>query len=469
MTRGDLLAREPSGITPELFPDQLTLQGLRIDLTYRLDPGGPEDGITATVPLAALNQLAPAVFDWLVPGMLQEKIVALIKSLPKHLRVNFVPAPQTAEAAIEVMQPYRGSLLEALATELTKISGVDISPREFNPQEVPDYLRMHFRVIDEAGKVVATGRDLAELQHSLGEQASAAFATMDESEFHRDGLTSWDFGDLPEKVLVKRKGSTLPGYPALIDQGKSVSLRLFDTAAKAASPMRAGVRRLYMLEFVEELRQLMRLPGVPAIQTMCAQYATLPFRGTCELAVDRVFLAEDPTIRTHMEFEVRKRERWVRLEGSIQQSAARVTQILAAYHALMLSLPPKTPPSWDVTMADVNEQLAMLLYPRFIVETPFGWLQQFPRYLKAVQLRLQKLTNAGLDRDLSNTYVINPYLDRYKFRRAQHLARGFFDPELEYFRWMIEELRVSTFAQELGAAVPVSAKRMEAQWAKTTP
>ncbi|MGA2500275.1 MAG: DUF3418 domain-containing protein [Tepidisphaeraceae bacterium] len=244
MTRRDLMLHSAADVTHDQFPDFLLLKGLRLPLEYHLEPGHPADGVTATIPLPVLNQLNPERFDWLVPGFLKEKITALIKSLPKDLRVHFVPAPEFAEAAASALEPGDCPLVEALAGFLGKQRGIVVPREAFDPGTLLDHLHFNFKVVDESAKVLAAGRNLDEIRRKLGVKVAASLAEQPHPKYHRDKIASWNFGDLPESVAVKRQGMTLTGYPALADLGESVGMRLLDSAASAAASHAAGLRKL---------------------------------------------------------------------------------------------------------------------------------------------------------------------------------------------------------------------------------
>src|SRR5688572_14857199 len=243
MSRADLMLHAAEQATPGLYPDAITVHGLRVPLSYHLEPGHPADGVTATVSLAALNQLPVEPFEWLVPGMLKEKLVALIKTMPRELRVKFVPAPDVADAVAANLTPYHGRLLDAFADQLGKREGRQIPRTVFAPEELPDHLCMNFRVVDESGATVTSGRDLNQIRRELGIRARDTFADLPPGPFNRERVTRWDFGDLPESVEVNLHGTTLLGFPALVDDGEHPSLRLLDSAEAARAAHRPGVRR----------------------------------------------------------------------------------------------------------------------------------------------------------------------------------------------------------------------------------
>ena len=466
MSRRDLMMHAASGVTQEMFPDAMIVNGLRVLLEYHLEPGHPADGVTATLPIAALNQVPAERFEWLVPGLLREKLTALIKSLPKALRVRFVPAPDFAEQALATLRPGDGSLCEALAMFLGKAAGVPVSPGDFDAGSLLDHLHMNFKIVDDAGRQLAMGRDLDELRRKLGVQVRKSFEQMPQSQWSRTGITRWDFGDLPRSVQVQRHGMTLQGFPALEDRGDSLALRLFDSPAAADASHRAGLRRLFMLELRDELKYL--VDNLPGISQMCLQYAPL---GRAEdlkadlvaAAVDQVFAA-DANVRTAMEYELRKEggRRHKLLEAG-RQIAELAGGILSAYHEAELEMPQRVPELWQRSIADVRQQLAGLMGRGFML-TPQRWLAQLPRFLSAVRIRLKKLKNAGLLRDQQNMQLVRPHVERHAQAVAK-LGRGSaVDADLVLYRWMIEEYRVSLWAQEMRTSIPVSAKRLDLQW-----
>ena len=477
MQRSDLMLHNAEGVTAELYPDVLNVEGVKVALEYRFDPGHVADGVTAIVPLAALNQLPADRFEWLVPGMLEEKVVALIRSMPKPLRVQFIPAPEVAAAATASLTFGAGSLLDALALTLGKRAGTTLARTVFDEAAIPEHLKTNFRVVDAAGKTVAAGRDLNEIRRKLGIKARESFAAMPPSEFHRDGLTRWDFGDLPEQVELRRHGMTLMGYPSLVDDGSSVSLRVLDSPAAARAAMRGGLRRLFMIQVAQELRDLSRrLPGIDA---MCLFYSRL---GPCDelkrdllaAAADRALFGDDDDeaanrIRTRDAFAARAEAGWRRLTPAANEVARSVAETLALYHELGKRLSEDFPPLLLSSAADLRDQLARLVPKRFVARTPSVWLRHLPRFLKGMQIRLQKLSNAGLARDANAFHEMRPLWRQYVEREQAHATRGLRDPALAQFRWMLEELRVSLFAQELKTSVPVSVKRMEALWESVQP
>ena len=477
MQRSDLMLHCAEGVTAELYPDELAVEGVKVPLHYRFDPGSASDGVTAVIPLAALNQLPAEPFEWLVPGYLPEKLVALIRSMPKPLRVQFIPAPEVAHAAATQLQFGEGSLLDAFALALGKRAGVQLSRSAFDVETLPDHLRMNFRVIDASGKTVAAGRDIDDIRRRLGIRARESFASMPPGEFHRDRVTRWDFGDLPEHVELKRHGMTLLGYPTLVDEGSSVSLRVLDSPAAARAEMRGGLRRLFMIQVAEELKYLSR--KLPGVEQMCLHYALL---GPCdELKRDLLTATADAalfdgaddeaaaTVRTREAFAERAEAGWRRLTAAGAEVTTVAAETLLLFYEVNQRQSEDFPPMLLYAARDLREQAARLVPRRFLVRTPAAWLRHLPRFLRAMQVRVQRLFNAGLARDAAAAAEVGPLWRRYLEREQSHRSRGVIDPALEQFRWMLEELRVSLFAQELKTSVPVSPKRLEALWEQVQP
>jgi ATP-dependent helicase HrpA len=468
MTRRDLLKRAADDVTPDAFPDFMLVLGSRLPLEYHLDPGDVMDGVTVTIPLAALNQMPEEPFEWLVPGLLREKVLELIRTLPKALRVNFVPAPEHADRAMELLQFGQGSLFDALAAVLGKLSGLQVRASDFTPGELADFLKMNFRIVDQHGKQIATGRDLAAIRQKLGLAARATFAELPpHPQFHRDGLKGWDFGDLPERVEIKRHGVTLGAYPAIVDQQDAIGLRLFDSPDAARAAHLAGVRRLFMLQLGPELRHLWR--NVRNLERMSMNYKLLgstdDLRGQLvAVAAERAFMP-DANVRQQLDYQERGGTAWQRLSEQHARISEQADQALLAFYALAKELSKPVAPLLEPAVRDMREHVTRLMPKNFVAATPAAWLPHLPRFLKGIGVRLTKLTNAGLVKDQQGLAVVEPLEKAYRDRVEKHRREGIVDPALVQYRWMLEELRISLFAQELKTSIPISAKRLSEQWA----
>ncbi|MFN4243991.1 MAG: DUF3418 domain-containing protein [Tepidisphaerales bacterium] len=476
MSRQDVLAGDDADITAANYPDEFIVPGsldpatrsgpIRLALRYRFDPSHPGDGVTAIVPLDVLASLSAWQFDRLVPGYLLEKIDALIRSLPKGLRVKFVPVPQFAAQALPACRTPRGPLVEALGRFL------QVSPDSFDPASLPRHLHFNFRVVDASGKVLAVGRDLAKLRTELGIKTRSVFAELPPGEWNRDGLTRWDFGELPEKVEVNLGGAVLPAYPALVDRGETVSLRLMESPETAYETTRGGLRRLFALQLREEMKYLEK--NIPGFDRMALYYRPI---GTADdlkadllaAASERALVTEPEQIRTRQQFIDHAREGWRLIVPAMADIANVALAVLETRHRLEQTLSRVWPELLLPSVRDVQEQLAALMPRRFLSLTPQAWLPHLPRFLKAAEVRLSKLLNAGAARDLANLKIIRPLWQQYLERARAHAQQHIRDPELVQYRWMLEELRVSLFAQELKTSIPVSPQRLEKQWERVRP
>jgi len=467
MSLSNILAPGAQPLSEALYPDEIALEGLKLPLEYRYDTGSPADGITALIPIAALGQVPAERFEWLVPAYLPEKIDELIRSLPKDVRKSFIPIGDTAREAAATLTFAQGSMYEALALFLGKKIGTRIPADSFKLESLPPFLQMNFRVNDAAGKQIAVGRDLAKLRSDLQVEVRDSFAHSPRSEHDRDHLTHWDFGDLPDRVPVKRHGMTLWGYPALLDRGNNTAIRLLESPESARRATRAGVRRLFMIQLQKEIEYLSR--HIENIEQMCLNFATAGNgdalkRDLMDAIVDRALFYDGEPLLAQAEFIRRATDGWRRLTNTATELGALAGEILAEYQPIHRELSRVFPPLMQPAARDMRDQLAHLIYPGFLTQTPFDSLRHLPRYLKAIAMRMKKLTNAGLMRDAAALEQVEPFWQQYKLRAREFHRLGRFDANLPAFRWMIEEFRVSLFAQELKTASPVSVQRLERLW-----
>lgn len=468
MTRDDLMRHGADAVTETLFPETLPVGEAVCPLNYRFEPGHPMDGVTLSVPLHLLNRVDENRCQWLVPGMIREKITALVKGLPKQIRRLCVPVPEFVTAALGAMAFGQGALTGALGEFIRRRYGAEVPSDAWRDAAIPPHLQMNFRVVDEEGRELASSRELADLRKKLGQAASLTFGRSQDTEFERDQITAWNFGDLPDQISFSRDGLQLTGFPALADEGNAVALRLMDTKAVADEATRAGVRRLLRLALAPQMKQLEKsLPGF----TQMALTAR-PIMGADALRedlltaiADRAFIGDDPLPRTEKQFNAQKDRARTRLPAVTQALCRIAAEIFTEYHAIQGKLAARVPPP---VAADAREQLAALLHKDFLSVTPWEHLQHLPRYLKAIHRRLEKL-QGNLERDGKNMASIRALWQDYQNRRDKHRKAGISDPELERFRWMLEELRVSLFAQELKTPYPVSFKRVQKAWENVRP
>jgi ATP-dependent helicase HrpA len=471
----DAMRHEAAAITAQAFPDSLQVGATALPLEYRFDPGEADDGLTLVVPAPLINQVSPDRCAWLVPGLLPELIATLLRGLPKAWRKLLVPIPDTAERLAARLKPADRPLLQALGEEIRTLTGIQIPEDAWDPAAVPAHLRMKFRLVDEGGRPLAVGDDYADLKRRFGGSGRQAFAAIPSQGLEREGITRWDFGALPESVDLDRAGIKLRGYPALVDQGDSVAVRVLDSPEGAELAQRAGLRRLFMLSLAVEVRQLRR--NLPGLDRLRLQYAKAPVLGSAEpkskpvdladevlaLIIDLTCIEDLPPIRDRPAFEARLASRRSRLSSVAADVLTLVGRILDDYQALRQGLAGITQVNWLPSVRDLQAQLDGLVFRGFLLAVPYARIKDYPRYLKAARERLDKLFHVA-GRDQQYLRELTPLLDKWQERTAAVQVLGRRDPRLEEIRWMLEELRISFFAQRVGTAYPVSLKRIEARW-----
>ena len=471
LARADLMRHGAESVTEELFPREVKIGEAGFALAYRFEPGHALDGVTINVPLALLNQVDEGEIDWLVPGMIREKVAWTMKALPKRIRTQLIPVPEHVTKFLEQASPGERLVKDAVLDYASRMAGERLSSDVWSKEEAPAHLRMNVRIVDEARRELAMGRDLGELRKRLGEAASLTLAKAKPG-MEREGITAWDFGDLPEQVTFRRGNQTLTGYPALTPsalgegrgEGNSVAIRLFDTRDKADAAHRGGVKRLMSLGLKEPLRSLERsLPGFNALALKFS--ATIPADklkdDLLEAVVDRAFIGEDEPPRTPKAFEEQKKRAKARLPA-VTEAASRYAAAIGEASQQFLQVLARSGSLGRVAQEAKGER-ERLVYPGFLARTPWERLEHLPRYLKGYALRLQKYP-ASAERDQKHAATVAQMWLDYEARAKSDRDAGRHDSRLEEFRWLIEELRVSLFAQELRTPLPVSAKRLQKFW-----
>ena len=512
LKREELMRHQASGITTAAFPRTIRLGGVDCATEYLHQPGDARDGLSVTVPLFVLNQVDEQRCDWLVPGMLKDKIQALLKTLQQRARSRLVPLPQTAAQMSKALSEEgvfgHGDLLDALLKQVREATSLEVVRKDLKPDMLAAHLLMHFRVVDEHGRQLGSGRNLGALKAEWGGHARGAFQALAQlglsehvnsaplvqtasrtsiavnqaqeddvkASFQalapRQRYIDWTFGELPELLEVQRKGQSLIGYPALVAEADAVTIEVFDEPALAQATHRRGLRRLFALQMRDAVKYLEK--NIPDLQTMTVVFFQLARQGgsanakgaddlrqqILELAIDRAFLGE-PLPLDAESFRQRVSEGRSRLTLITQEVARLAGAILGQYNLAARKL--KDLRLEAATAADVSQQLERLMSNRFLLDTPWASLQHYPRYLKAVLTRLEKY-RADPARDAAKLSELRPLEQRYWRQVAQR--KGVADERLQDFRWLLEELRVSFFAQELRTPQPVSVKRLEKAWAQ---
>ncbi|MET1065034.1 MAG: DUF3418 domain-containing protein, partial [Arthrobacter sp.] len=506
-----LISEDADALDDSAYPKTLLHKGFELPLTYEFhpvapgSPPNPSDGVTAEVPVLFLNQLDDAAFRWLIPGQRVELVTALIKSLPKQVRKNFVPAPDVARQAVAALEadfdPATDELEASLELVLRRIRGQVIPPNSWNWAAVPPHLRVSFRVVDSQGKVLDEGKDLTALQERLapatrravaeslgatpattapgvsgkangasnGKSAARAAVLMPGTGSagstgfaEQVGLTSWSFGTLQRQVQGAVKGHTVTGYPALVDEGRSVALRLFQTSSEQEQAMRGGVIRLLALKVPPPdryvLEHLNNTEKLTFSQNPHGSVAALI--ADCALAaIDKLTPAELPW--DEASFQALYEQVRAELIDTVFTVTAVVERILASTRRIERALKGTTSLALISALNDMKSQLEQLVFPGFVARTGYKQLSQLPRYLAAIEKRLEKLPT-NVQRDAQHMAAIQALEDDYDDAVSALLPGRRAGAELTQVRWMIEELRVSLFAVELGTAYSVSEKRIRA-------
>jgi ATP-dependent helicase HrpA len=516
LTREELMRHEAAGITTASFPKTLRLGGVDCAATYLHEPGDARDGLTVTVPLFVLNQVNDERCEWLVPGMLKDKVQALLKTLHQRPRSRLVPLPDTATKFAEKLnEPERfgsGALIDAVLKLVREATALDIARADIKADMLTPHFFMNFRVVDEHGRQMGQGRNLGALKAELGAQARGAFQALAGLKLAQVGsasnsplapvepsqsaikkganstgltnaqpvkpsvtgqrYTAWTFGELPELLEIQKGGQTLIGFPALIDAGDAVTVEVFDEPEIAATKHRAGLRRLFALQIKDALKYLEK--NIPDLQKMAVTYMLVGKAdngtggGTLEelrdqiiaVALDRAFLLE-PLPTDEFAFKRRIEEGRGRLTLIATEVARLASTILLEYATAARKI--KDTKSAPDAVADTTQQLQRLVPKRFLQAAPWPRLQHLARYLKAITQRLDKY-RADPARDATRLAELRPLEQRYWRLVAER--KGVVDERMQEFRWLLEELRVSFFAQELRTPQPVSVKRLDKAWAQ---
>jgi ATP-dependent helicase HrpA len=441
------------------YPDHWTQGEVRLPLTYQFEPGADADGVTVHVPLPVLNQVEPAGFDWQVPGLREELVTALIKGLPKQLRRNFVPAPDTARLVLSRVDPGDGPLTTVLGRELATLRGVDVPPDAWQPDAVPEHLRMTFRVVDERGRRIAEGKDLEALKQRLSGKVRASIAKAG-SGIERTGLTKPAFGELPTVFHARQRGHEVKAYPALVDEGDSVAVRMLDTPGQQRVRMWQGTRRLLRLNVASPMkyitRNLSNRSKLVLNRNPHGSVAAL-LEDCVDCAVDKLMADNGGPAWDDAGFAGLLEKVRAGLNPTVLAVLREVEDILLVANEVEAALADARGPK--ESLSDMRQQLSGLVYAGFVTGTGYDRLPNLTRYLRGIERRLEKLPSTGM-KDVDLLRDVQWVTEEYEAAVAALPPGVPPGPALADIRWMIEELRVSFFAQTLGTAYPVSLKRV---------
>ncbi|MFI6330287.1 ATP-dependent RNA helicase HrpA [Micromonospora chersina] len=460
-TRELLINSGRGGVDETDYPDEWRADGVALPLTYTFDPGTPTDGVTVDIPLPLLNQVPAESFDWQVPGLREELVIALIRSLPKAIRRNFVPVPDYARAALAQMPAGEEPLLDALARQLRRMTGVTVPPDAWDVGKLPPHLRVTFRVLGDDDKPVAEGKDLPALQRELRQEVRQVVAAA-APDVARTGLTAWDIGTLPRTIEQVRAGYAVTAYPALVDEGTTVGVKVFDSPAEQEAAHWAGTRRLLRLTVPSPAKFLQgRLSNEAKLALSRNPHGGVPalIEDAAGAAIDKLMAdAGGPAWDDEGFAALRDRVR-ADLVDTVVDVMGRVRQVLAAAYAVEQRLGATRNLAVVAALADIRNQLGGLVHKGFITEAGYARLPDLLRYLTAIERRLDRLPG-------------NPQRDKQQQDRIAVVQKEYQDllaalppakrqsTAARQIRWMIEELRVNVFAQALGTPYPVSEQRI---------
>jgi ATP-dependent helicase HrpA len=467
MSREILLARDPGADIGEQFPDHLQWEDIRLKLSYQFEPGKSSDGVSVTVPVALMNRVPRFLFDWLVPGLLREKCIHLVKGLPKEKRKQLVPVPDYVDKALAELQPDNVDLLEALSRCLSRLGGFRLERDDWALDKLDDYYRMNVRVVGEDGRLLEQGRDLGQLVDRFRGDTRQSISASHVDSPAREGIRSWDFAELPANWRFRQAGIDIESYPALMDKGDTVAIELCDYPGQARLYHRLGVLRLLRLGCAQSIKFLRKQMLRGNEFNLVLAGAGLERGPLGDDLIDAAFVQamdlgsalprDQPSFQAVLlagtgELVTRANEIEALLLNTLR-TLAEVRRALAGSEAK----------KWPDTRADIEQQLAQLMPPGFQRDTPAEWLAQYPRYMKALRSRVERLSGQYA-KDQKHTALLQSLCEPLWEALVQRPGLLQLCPAAIQYRWMLEELRVSFFAQNLGTRQAVSEKRLREQW-----
>lgn len=457
------LINDNANLASELdFPNFWHQGDLKLKLSYQFEVGKDHDGVTVHIPLPLLNQVEPEGFDWQIPGLRHELIVSLIKSLPKSLRRNFVPAPNYADAFLGRAEPFKKPLLDNLSHELRRMTGVLVEPEQWDLSQLPPHLRMTFRVIDDKGKKLQESENLDELKFALKDEVQNTLSNIADDGIEQSGVHIWNFAELPQFYEQKKAHFSVKAYPAIVDEQTAVGVKLFETEFEQARAMQAGLRRLLLLNVPSPIKYLHeKLPNKAKLGLYFA-----PFGKVLELIDDCIACAVDQLVEEFGGF-VWTEEKFTQLHEFVRANlndktveiAKQVEKCLTLAYELNKRLKGKLDFTMAFALSDIKTQIEGLIYPDFVTKTGYARLADLYRYLTAIERRLDKLL-VDSNTDRAKMLRVEAVQEAYKQLLAKLPKSKAVPDEVLEIRYMIEELRVSLFAQQLGTKYPISDKRI---------
>ena len=468
MTRADLLPSTEAADVDQQFPSEVKIGSMQIPIQYKFSPGSADDGATVRIPVEGVGQLDDIQTGWLIPGMLEPRIVALIRSLPKAVRRNLVPAPDTAKIVAENIEFGKGRFIDSVAKELTRIGGLPILETMFKMEKLDKHLQVNLEVVDESGELVAQGRSVGELRQQLGAEHVSNIVEVEDETWNQSSLRDWTWDDLPREIMITRGGTQLGAFPTVVDDGDSVSLRLTDSSNASDMVTRQGLVRLLQIKNRKSLKS--QVNWLPELDRSMLTLGRMVSAGDikkhlADLITRIAFVDRQKIPRSREQFDALQANAVERISMATQEVAKWLPKLAESVHAVELQME-GMPGRFGSAKGDIRLQVDGLKEEDFLARTPWPWLQHYPRYFQAIEYRISKLDSTSADKEKELRDSVGDYWQQFVDMREFHRAQGIVDAEMEQYRWMIEEYRVSLFAQQLGTCIKVSPTRLDKQWAK---
>jgi len=469
-SKEQLLFDESVEVSANDYPDQIEMGSMVLPLRYHFAPGEDDDGVTIVMPVEVVNRLSQQRCDWLVPGMIEEKITLLIKALPKNLRRNFVPAPDFAKKLVANLEHGQGQLTAMLSQQLKAMTGVDVLSSDWDSDDLPAHLLMRFELLDANGKTLRSSRDLESLQSEFIDQVEETLLQHSDTSVERENITDWNFGDLPEVVDIEKSGITMQGYPALHAVDNTLNIKLFASVSAANAAMPGGLRLLLRLVLRDEIKYLQRkLPGIDVLTLRFAPFGNkkILIDDIIEAALDHVFIKDQPWPRTREAFLSRLESSRNKLVSAANELCEATANAFEQHRLVAKRIEGSVSLSWVEAIGDIRDQIDKLLYPGFVTATGLERMRRLSIYFQAMGRRLDAIDQSP-DKDRRARSELLPAWEQFKALPTVRSDDPDYNNNYEALRWAFEELRISLFAQELGTREKVSVARLETRLTKLT-
>ncbi|MEO1924406.1 MAG: ATP-dependent RNA helicase HrpA [Gammaproteobacteria bacterium] len=461
-----IMSHEASDVTEISYPDYIQSKGISMPLEYKFEPGQSEDGLSIDIPVAVLNQFNDKQMDYLVPGLLEEKIVLLLRSLPKSIRTKIVPIPDVAKECARNINNRGVSLKKNISAYILRTRSIEIKENDWSDTSLPEHLKINYRILDAENAVLGSGKDISVLKESFSDKADNAFIELYDDVYGTEEISSWDFDELPIKQEIETDGNSITVYPSLIEEEGKVYRHAFDNQGSAEYYLRYGLRGLFKKELAKEIKYMRK--NLRGIEKLALMYSNIGTRDELigeivNLTLDETFLYKQEPIRKKDHFYASLSQDKQNLLMNSEKVCVLLETILQKQISVLARLSDADILKHGNTVADIEGQMEYLIFAGFIDDIPYKYLIQYPRYLDSILKRLEKLTG-GLEKDRQNTLLISEHWNRIKKLVDNAYETECFTTSLYDYRWLIEELRISLFTQELKTNVPVSMKRMDRMW-----